>query len=338
MTASRVKCRIGVVAVMLMALTACSQGNEAASPPTPRPLPTSLPTTVAPTPEVTVEPSWPLTGLPATAEIDRPALTVKIDNTSRARPQLGLSSADLIVEELVEGGLTRLAVVFQSAVPDVAGPVRSVRDSDVGIVLPAGGVVAASGGAGRVLRALDKAGVRVLTEGTDGFSRASGRRAPYNVVLDPAVAMAGLTSEDAPTGPYLPWGTPAPGGPATEVDVTFSPAHTTSWSWDGAAWRRSGELAADGDEFAPVTVLVLAVAVQDAGYRDPAGNPVPETVFTGSGQAWLLTGGTVVEGRWTKADAAAPVSLTGSDGTPLAVPPGRTWIELMPEAGNVDVR
>ena len=54
----------------------------------------------------------------------RPALAVKIDNVTRAHPQAGLNQADVVYEELVEGGVTRLVAVFQSTSVDVVGPVR----------------------------------------------------------------------------------------------------------------------------------------------------------------------------------------------------------------------
>src|ERR1700749_156038 len=54
---------------------------------------------------------WPLTGLkvPETksAALDPPVLVAKMDNTVSSQPQVGLSKADMVVEELVEGGLTR---------------------------------------------------------------------------------------------------------------------------------------------------------------------------------------------------------------------------------------
>jgi hypothetical protein len=54
----------------------------------------------------------PLTGEAAADGLpNRPVLVAKVDNSSGARPQVGLSAADLVVEELVEGGLTRLAVM-----------------------------------------------------------------------------------------------------------------------------------------------------------------------------------------------------------------------------------
>ncbi len=59
-----------------------------------------------------------------------------MDNTDASAPQLGLGSADMVVEELVEGGLTRLAAFFYSELPGDVGPVRSMRASDIGIVSP----------------------------------------------------------------------------------------------------------------------------------------------------------------------------------------------------------
>ena len=56
-----------------------------------------------------------------------PAVTVKIDNTPAGQPQSGVDQADVVYEEVVEGGITRLAAIFNSHAPDRVGPVRSVR-------------------------------------------------------------------------------------------------------------------------------------------------------------------------------------------------------------------
>ena len=69
-----------------------------------------------------------LTGLPGS---DGPVLAVKIDDTSYAHPQVGLRSADVIYIEQVEGGLTRLAALFSSNIPEKIGPIRSARISDL---------------------------------------------------------------------------------------------------------------------------------------------------------------------------------------------------------------
>jgi len=80
-------------------------------------------------------------------------------------------------------------------------------------------------------------------------------------------------------------------------------------------------------------VLVLRVEVGDAGYKDPAGNPVPETKFTGTGEALVFHGGEVVHGTWTKAGFGGDIELESKDGE-LTLPPGKVWMELVPESGG----
>ncbi len=93
--------------------------------------------------------SAPLTGLPDISgdAAMRPALTIKIENTPDAMPQWGITKADDVYEEIVNGGITRLAAVFNSSAPTQIGPVRSVRPTDTQIVYPLGGIFAYSGGA-----------------------------------------------------------------------------------------------------------------------------------------------------------------------------------------------
>jgi hypothetical protein len=78
------------------------------------------------------------------------------------------------------------------------------------------------------------------------------------------------------------------------------------------------------------------VKVGDAGYRDPAGNPVPETHFTGKGKAMLFHDGRLVRGTWSKAGLDSALKLSTKSGR-LEVPAGHTFIELVPvgNGGNV---
>lgn len=290
-----------------------------------------------------VDATWPLTGLPATGDDDvaqeHPVLVVKIDNTSSSSPQLGLGKADLVVEELVEGGLTRLAAFFYSETPDRVGPVRSMRASDIGIVSPVDGAMVTSGAAGQTIARIKGAGIKFFQEGAKGLARDSSRSAPYNVFADLG-AVAGAASADDASRPddYLPWGEGKDlpkGQPAKRIGASFGGGHTTNWVYDGKGYVNQNSFAAQGDEFPADTVLVLRVQVGDAGYRDPAGNPVPETKLTGKGQAMIFNGGRLVRGTWEKDDLDAPLTLSTKAGE-LAVPAGRTWIELVP-AGNGNV-
>src|SRR5262245_38423154 len=82
----------------------------------------------------------PLTGEPADAATrNRPALVVKIDNNQdKSYPQFGIASADIVVCEGVEGGITRLMAIFHSHDADTVGPIRSARSSDLHLAIPLG--------------------------------------------------------------------------------------------------------------------------------------------------------------------------------------------------------
>jgi hypothetical protein len=280
--------------------------------------------------------TWPLTGLPVdgkgSAETDHPVLVLKLDNTASSAPQQGLSKADLVVEELVEGGITRLAAFYYSQIPGEVGPVRSMRASDIGIVAPADAALVTSGGAAQTVQRINDAGIKIFNEGSPGFFRESSRSAPYNLFTDMGkVAKASEDGKEARPDDYLPWGEegdlPA-GKPAGTITADFG-SHSTNWVFQNGTYVNQNTYAADGDEFPADSVLVLRVDVGDAGYTDPAGNPVPETIFEGTGKAQLFHGGSVVEGTWSKDALDSSVTLETKGGK-LKVPAGRVWIELVP--------
>jgi hypothetical protein len=277
---------------------------------------------------------WPLTGEKLDGDLpDHPVYVVKIDNTSSSAPQVGLDKADLVVEELVEGGLTRMAVFYYSEIPDNVGPVRSMRASDIGIVKPARATVVASGASPQTGRRLAASDITTVTEGATGFYRNPDRSAPYNLFmhLDRLAENPGK-SWQPPKKPYMTFGDPSdlPGSGATvrSIKATFSGGQTTDWKLTDKGWSRPGSYAQQGQDFVPDNVLLLRVKVGDAGYLDPAGNPVPETSFSGTGSGFLVHGDQAVKVTWHK-KRAGPISLTAG-GEEVPVPVGRTWIELIP--------
>ncbi len=289
--------------------------------------------------------TWPLTGLPVdggeSSEQRHPVLVVKMDNTAASAPQEGLSSADLVVEELVEGGMTRLAAFYYSDIPGNVGPVRSMRASDIGIVSPVGATMVTSGAAQVTLDRIGKAGIKHVGEGSPGFFRASGRSAPYNLFAD--MGKVAKATERTKTRPddYLSWGSAGAlpkGRRATRLTASFSGGHATSWVFRDGGYVNENSYAAAGDEFPADTVLVLRVKVGDAGYTDPAGNSVPETQFEGSGDAMVFHDGRLIRGTWKKDKLDSVVELSTKAGD-LEIPAGRVWVELVPkDSGNVNFR
>ena len=68
---------------------------------------------------------------------DRRPVAIMINNITAARPQRGLTEADVLFEIQVEGGITRFMGLFQdyASLPDV-GPVRSGRDQFFQLIRP----------------------------------------------------------------------------------------------------------------------------------------------------------------------------------------------------------
>ena len=311
----------------------------------------------APEPDPEPEPSAlaPLTGLPSETDlVDRPALVVKIENSPAARPQSGLDAADLVYEELVEGGVTRFITVFHSAIPDTAGPVRSARPIDIqvasGLADRAG--FAYSGARKQVQALLAGSPLVSVTEGEGGFYRETSRQAPHNLyvrtpeTLDtvaargatPPAEAAAFAFDDRP--PACPDATPDCLAAGADIEVAMSNSYRTGFTYDADAgvYRRSqnGEpftVTGDGRIGAANVVVIGARHYQD-GCCDSAGSPYDETDVVGEGRAIVLRDGAWYEATWAKADATGPLRLLDGAGEPLALKPGPTWL-LLPDASRL---
>jgi hypothetical protein len=347
--------RLGAVLVVaVLTVGACASGPSQPERTTLTQEPTVEVAKAAP-PAVVVPPRWPLTGEVAEAVVDRPAIAVKIENPREVRPQTGLEQADVVWEQVVEGGITRFVAVFHSQVPAEVGPVRSIRPMDPAIAAPLHGIVAFSGGQQSFVRELGQSGVQLMSQdgGAAGFYRKKGvQPAPHNVYGTPATwwenADAGHRASPpaqfafarrAEQSTVLTAGTPA-----TRLDLRLSGYARPQWAFDTASgtWLRSeGDTPAtarSGARLAARNVVALRVKLVDSGTKDPAGNPVPETVLVGTGTGTVVSGGKALEVTWSKASTDAVLELTGPDGSPATLAPGATWVELVPaSSGSVTV-
>jgi hypothetical protein len=329
---------LSVIIAAGLVLTACG-GRPSPSPRILTPIPQKIKVRrPAPTPR------WPLTGFRVasikTVRLRHPVLVAKMDNTEASRPQVGLRKADMVVEELVEGGLTRLAAFYYSHVPGTVGPIRSMRASDIAVVSPVHASMVTSGAARPTIRRIRAAHIRFYDEITAGTAmyRSALRAVPYNLFVH--LTRIATVARHKPASPpdYLAWG-PARdlprGRKVTKIKVRFSPVQTTRWVFGHGRYHNTNSNAPAGDQFPATSVLVLRVREGDAGYLDPAGHHVPETLLRGSGNALLFHGGRMVAATWHKGRArTARIRLTTRKGQKLAMPAGHTWIELVPIHGG----
>lgn len=332
------------VAILAMTVAACTQGAEDDAPtsttdqtPDAEPSPTEEPDPVI----------APLTGaeIDDPSVLDRTVVALKVDNAPKARPQEGLEVADILFTEIVEGGTTRFIALYHSVLPDPAGPVRSGRDVDAQILPAFSPVFGISGAAGPTYAELRGAGLLVFEEGqADAFSRDSNRPRPHDLMAS-TPALADASGELPPASAPWPFDAAIPDGgqEATGVDLVYSPFYAAAWEWEPetSRWLRSQEGApharADGQQLTADTVVVARVTAFDGAGVDAGGNPIPEVSAVGEGDALILRDGRSYPARWRKPNAESHFEWLTPEGQELPLRPGRTWVELVPDAGSVTV-
>jgi hypothetical protein len=334
---------LSLLLVLFLALIACGGGKSGAAKKTPGPPKSSLTGLVVGDPTV----------------LKRPVLAVKVENSRQARPQTGLQYADVVYEELAEGGITRFIVLYQSQDAKVVGPVRSARLVDADILLEYHAMLAYSGAHHIVQDYLKKSGIVLLSHGKIGppvFYRSKSRYAPHNLYT----STAGLWgAKDAALGtpppndlfrfleqpPLLP--SPLPSGATaspspssvsvgTSLQIPFSGQQTSIWKYNATVdrylrWQGSNKhLLADGAQVQARNVLVLFVKVGETKIVDAAGHNSPDVVVIGSGSLRLYRNGVRVDGEWSRNGKEGRTRLTDLQGRPLVLAPGQTWVELVP--------
>jgi hypothetical protein len=294
--------------------------------------------------------TWPLTGIAFDGDpVDRAAFLVKVSNSPEARPQTGLERADVVYEELTEGGVTRFMAVFHSDLPEVVGPIRSARPVDTQILSGFDTPGFAYSGARAEVRALlADTPAAAITEGAPGFFRddgtyASNPVAPHDLFIRVADGFDAVTERGAAPLSDLGWrfDDQAPDDAPSEteggaIEIAMSDAFQSAWTYDPETglYRREqndaptlvtgdGRIGADN-----VVVLEVRHYVGESGY--------PETDVVGSGDAIVLRDGRRYRASWEKPTATSPLRILTEDGSEVfPLKPGRSWIHLperLPEA------
>jgi hypothetical protein len=321
--------------------------------PTPSPTPTATPTptptpvpTPTPTPTPTPEPfRSTLTGEPMPEPPLRP-VAVRIDNLIPARPQSGLSDADIVYESPTEASVTRFLAIFQTTAPEVVGPVRSARLMDIDVIPLHDAMLAYSGASDGVADRMWQAGLPLLmVEGNAAAAgwRENSRFAPHNLYTSiprlREVADGFGWMRDAQNNPFS-FGDPTTDGvEATGAAIPYAAgyaefrynAETDSYDRyvEGIAHRDLN----NGEPVSPRNVLVLD-AMHVAGDVAPnqRGEVSNHVMLRGSGTGWLLRNGQLHEVEWRRDDPAFPFRFTDpATGESVPLAEGKTWICLVPQ-------
>ncbi len=271
-----------------------------------------------------------------------PILVVKIDDTPQAHPQIGLDLADIVYIEQVEGGLTRLAAVFSSVIPDRVGPVRSARISDIDLLSQFGRVAFAySGAQSKMLPVISAANLIDLGaqhESPEIYTRDATRTGPVNLILQAQKLMEKLSSQSATIAqsksPGWTFGdAPVGGSRVISVEMKWpANSYTATWSATDSRWLLThsdvADLADDGKQLGPTTLVIQNVSITPSIYHDKVGGVTPFSATVGTGTGFVLRDGRSFAGNWSRPSADSPTTWTLSDGTAIAFAPGQVWVAL----------
>lgn len=338
---------VACVLVAAVSLAGCSGDAEPAATETATVTPPSQMDKTSP-PEPVLEIVWPLTGVPVEKLPQRPAVAIKVENTSSSRPQSGLEDADVVWETIVEFDVSRFVAVFHSTYPKEVGPLRSVRPMDRRIVSPLDGVFVFSGAQAGILRQIRQTDELFPVDENNAAGsmwRSPNRFAPHNLYgnVKEFAEIADASHSDSPQEQFAFARGDEKSVVATEgkkiknLSLRLSTASAPSWRWDSASktfLRSEGgapHYSAAGDQLSAVNVVVVEAEHFDSGFNAQNDAVVPDYRLKGEGKATVITQGRVLEGTWRKKKMADPLTLWTKDGEPLTLAHGNTWVELLPK-------
>ncbi len=295
--------------------------------------------------------SCPLTGMPipnGQGVPQRAALAVKVDNYPDARPQSGLDYADVVFEEPVEGGITRYVAVFQCQNAPLVGPIRSARNIDIGILGQLGSpILAHVGGIQPVLNNIDNSPLINLDLRGYGsiLQNLPGRVAPYDTYASTS-ALWGVEPQAKTVPPALfLYSTAKPNGvPVSNVNIPFSSYSNVVWRYDASinAYQRfygtKPDVLADGHQNTATNVIVQFVQISYGPWYENSqgGLEVQADLYpNASGPAQIYENGVEINATWQHGALGSTTQYLNSTGQPIALQPGPTWVELVPNTVTV---
>lgn len=296
----------------------------------------------------------PLTGEGLMKRIDQRAVMVVINNHPAARPQSGLTEADIMFEVLAEGEITRLLALYQSSTMDKPiGPVRSIRPYIIEIGKSFDAIQSHAGGSPDGYAKIDKekiASLDEITKSSATYWRESFRKAPHNLYTNLEKLYSGAErrkyevkheNADKPVFafadktealPVSAGGTSLGAGSAKRADITFLiEGYVVSYEWDEASglYKRMINNEKHVDLNNQEQLSASNVIIMGAKHRVTDNVGRREVTLTGSGPAKLLQKGLVIEGEWKRSKDGAPFEF-GSGGKEWVFQPGQTHIMIVP--------
>ena len=304
----------------------------------------------------------PLTGTAVSqAEAERRPVAIMLNNITVALPQQNIAAADVLYECQVEGGLTRLMGVFNDYADLVAiGSIRSSREYYIDFAANHDAIYVHAGGSEEAYRNLKSRLINNIDAVNDGVVTGFFYRDPnrlgkmgyeHTLVIDGGKINGAIAAKGYRTDYAAAFDSPLQfvgegqkieltnGSSTKQVTVKFG-AHTTQFVYNASQNRylrwQNGNKHIDGVTgeqlgFENVIILICPYTLTKDDYNHI------EVATVGTGKGYYMTGGKIVEIRWTKTSGDAPIKLCYTSGKEITLTPGKTNFEVVSYDKNVTV-
>jgi len=263
---------------------------------------------------------------------------VKFDDTNEAHPQQGVESADIVYITEVEAGFTRLMGIYSSNYPEVLGPIRSARISDLSILGEYGKVGYLYSGAQSKMRPVISAAnlVNLSAERNPPsiYFNDPARRSPYSMMVRPNLLLEKAGDVELAKEPGWKHGARAEDAKKIiSAKVEWPNAsYEALWSFDEKRFllKHNGRanIASSGIQLGSTMMVIQMVKISPSEYGDKFGGVTPKSEVIGSGHGYLLRNQRVVKALWNRGSLSEPTTWSFEDGSPAYFARGQIWFFL----------
>lgn len=292
---------------------------------------------------------YPLTGMKTNEEVTDRIISVMVNNHSKARPQSGLSKADIVFEILAEGNTTRFLALYQSEQPEVVGPVRSARQYYFDLASNYDALYVYHGAAKFVDEMILSRGIENLNGATydndeNLFKREAFRKAPHNSYLQFA-AVYPVAEEKGydiihtyESLPFLDEDEAVEGDDTAHVVVAYpgrSSQNVVEYKYDAASelyTRYENQIkTVELDTEEAIAVDNVFIIETHHEVIDKEGRRSVD--LESGGEAYLIQKGIVKKVKWENEQGRI---IPTKDGKPVGFVPGKTWINIIPTNPGIE--
>lgn len=307
--------------------------------------------TMTPLPAYTVEEPAkfyaPYTGEEVTEEVSKNiAFMAIIENSKAARPQSGLSAADIVYETMAEGGIPRFIALFQKNNPAEIGPIRSARPYFIDIAREYNLAFGHCGYSSEAKAMIEENKLMSLNEFflTGFYWRDKERKAPHNLYtsakrLRDAVASRNYVTDTSVKLKFNKEFWTSNSLPAAEdINLNLNKYYSTSYFYHDGKYYKSmdDELCLEKEDDKPITVSNLVIQITTIKLQEDKEHL--DIALTGEGTGYVFSNGRYTKMKWYKKDTASPTILKDENGLDIPFSPGNTWWHIIDKSNTVEIK